>query len=422
MLGQIFPTFGANLGFLGNWIPVLVSTPLFVLGLIIARPVASNIIHFYLILYLSGAMIHTSVLMLISPYTVGIEDFADYFRWVVIAISLLAGYTYAQRERDHLRGFFSALVICFLFVVALWIDFQGNRWSVFQQLYATRTMGFGRFPGNWNYPYNLSVFLALCSIAFIAASTQTPYRWKKLSLMGFLVLSLLIMADTQARVALLAALVAVVVFLVCYGSYGLARNNRLIILRWLFYSVAILLFVTGALYVLLYTEYGLSNFAYLVTVTNLDALTAPRLRQIYSYWDMVSDAPIRLIFGFGPARGSELWLESMLVYVMRFGLVGFFAYFMLLISHCTVGAIRMVFTGSSRLDATIGIAALVFVAFLLTNALSNNILVHYRFLTLGYFMFGIFLFRYRCVVQEIARTRRSRVGGKHWEVVSGMMV
>lgn len=397
LLSQVIPTFGAYLGFAGNWIPYTVGFAVTAIGVSLyffeERTVSDRITRYSFFLYWIVAVVHTIALMLFFSDLSNLEEYADLFRWFTIPIFILAGLAYAKKSDSPLKGGYVLGVTLILFTLLLFADFVASgSWSSIQKIYKTRTMGFGRFPGNWNYPYNMSVALFFY-ILVLGLGWQQVKSWMAsfLSVLGVVICVLLVLIG-QSRGSLVALFGTTVLFV----AYRLFRLNVTKQFR-IHGRVALPIGVIGGGFVFAFAAFDLSFFELVqqfgkryLQFANLEAVleSSGREKEIVQVTQYLSEYPASFIIGFGPMRSVEFWVQNLLLYVLRYGVLGLFLY-VFLVPCLTVASVY--FKSKNRLVRRVTIGYVAWIVFVLLNSVSHDIFSHFRFIPLFYFASGIIL-------------------------------
>lgn len=394
---QIIPTFGAYLGFAGNWIPYTIGFAVTSVGVSLyffeERTVNDRITRYSFCLYWVVAVAHTIALMVFFSDLSNPEEYADLFRWFTIPIFILAGLAYAKKTDSPLKGGYVLGLTLILFTFLLFADFVANgSWSSIQKIYKTRTMGFGRFPGNWNYPYNMSVALFFY-ILVLGLGWQQIKSWTASFLSAFgVVICVLLILIGQSRGSL-AALFGTTVLFIAYRLFRLNVTKRFRIHG----GVALPIGVIGGGVVLAFAAFGLSFFDLVqqfgrryVQFANLAAAleSSGRVKEIAQMTQHLSEHPFSLVIGFGPMRSVDFWVQNLLLYILRYGVMGLVLY-VFLIPCMTV--ISIYFKSKSRLVRRITLGYVAWIVFVLLNSMSHDVFSHFRFIPLLYFVTGIIL-------------------------------
>jgi hypothetical protein len=402
LLSQVIPTFGAYLGFAGNWIPYTTGFAVTAVAVLLyifeQRTVKDRITQYAFFLYWVVAVVHTIALMIFFSDLSNYAEYADLFRWFTIPVFILAGVAYAKKADSPLRGGYVLGLTLIIFTLLLFADFIANgAWSSIQKLYKTRTMGFGRFPGNWNYPYNMSVALFFY-ILVLGLGWQQMKSWTAsfFSALGILICVLLIVIG-QSRGSL-AALFGTSVLFFAYRLFRVNVTKRFRVNG----GVVVPVGVIGGSIILMFAAFGLSFFdlvqqfgrRYLQFANIAAALeSSGRGKEIAQMTQYLSEYPTSLLIGFGPMRSVDFWVQNLLLYILRYGVLGFVLY-VFLIPGMTV--ISVYFGSNSRLVSRITMVYFAWVVFVIMNSVSHDIFSHFRFIPLFYFMTGIVLgLRYR---------------------------
>jgi hypothetical protein len=397
LLSQVVPTFGAYLGFAGNWIPYTIGFAVTAVGVLLylfeQRTVEDRITRYAFFLYWIIAVIHTIALMIFFSDLSNYAEYADLFRWFTIPVFILAGVAYAKKADSPLRGGYVLGLTLIIFTLLLFADFIANgAWSSIQKLYKTRTMGFGRFPGNWNYPYNMSVALFFY-ILVLGLGWQQMRSWTAsfFSALGILICALLIVIG-QSRGSLAAL----------FGTSGLFFTYRLfrvnVTKRFRVNGgVVVPVGVIGGSIILAFAAFGLSFFdlvqqfgkRYLQFANLAAALeSSGRGKEIAQMTQYLSEYPISLLIGFGPFRSNDFWIQNILMYVFRYGVVGTFLY----VLSVPLGTMLYIyFEESSHIAKTVTISYTLWFIFIIVNSVSHDIFSHFRFIPLFYFISGVII-------------------------------
>lgn len=402
LLSQVIPTFGAYLGFAGNWIPYTTGFAVTAVGVLLylfeERTVKDRITQYAFFLYWVIAVVHTIALMIFFSDLSNYSEYADLFRWFTIPVFILAGVAYAKKADSPLRGGYLLGLTLIIFTLLLFVDFIANgTWSSIQKLYKTRTMGFGRFPGNWNYPYNMSVALFFY-ILVLGLGWQKMKSWTAsfFSALGILICGLLIVIG-QSRGSL-AALFGTTVLFFAYRLFRLNVTKRFRVHGRMTVPVGII----GGGIILAFGTFGLSFFdlvqqfgkRYLQFANLAAALeSSGRGREITQMTQYLSEYPTSLLIGFGPMRSAEFWVQNLLLYILRYGVVGFVLY-VFLIPGMTVTSVY--FKSDSRLLRRVTMGYVLWILFIIINGISHDMFSHFRFIPIFYFVTGIIIgSRYR---------------------------
>ena len=395
LLSQVIPTFGAYLGFAGNWIPYTTGFAVTAVGVLLylfeERAVKDRITQYAFFLYWIIAVIHTIALMIFFSDLSNYAEYADLFRWFTIPVFILAGVAYAKKTDSPLRGGYVLGLTLIIFTLLLFADFIANgAWSSIQKLYKTRTMGFGRFPGNWNYPYNMSVALFFY-ILVLGLGWQQIKSWTAsfFSALGILICVLLIVIG-QSRGSL-GALFGMSVLFLAYRLFRLNVTKRFRVHG----RVAVPVGIIGGSIILAFAAFGLSFFdlvqqfgkRYLQFANLAAALdSSARGKEVEHMVQYLSENPISLLIGFGPIRSVDLYVENLLLYVLRYGAAGFVLYIFLIPGITTIS---VYFKGGTKTLKIVTIAYVAWFIFIVLNSVSHDMFSHFRLIPLFYFVTGI---------------------------------
>ena len=397
LLSQVIPTFGAYLGFAGNWIPYTTGFSVTAVGVLLylfeERTIEDRITKYSFFLYWVVAVVHTIALMIFFSDLSNYAEYADLFRWFTVPVFILAGVAYAKKADSPLRGGYVLGLTLIIFTLLLFADFIANgAWSSIQKLYKTRTMGFGRFPGNWNYPYNMSVALFFY-ILVLGLGWQQMKSWTAsfFSALGILICVLLIVIG-QSRGSL-AALFGTSVLFFAYRLFRVNVTKRFRVNGRVVVPVGII----GGSIILAFAAFGLSFFdlvqqfgkRYLQFANLAAALeSSGRGKEIAQMTQYLSEYPASLLIGFGPIRSVEFWVQNLLLYVLRYGVVGLILY-VFWIPGMTVASVY--FHSKSRLVRRMTMGYLAWIIFIILNSVSHDMFSHFRFLPIFYFVTGLIL-------------------------------
>lgn len=397
VVSQVVPTFGAQLGFTGNWLPFFSGLAVIGAGValyIVGNKVPDRIIHLVFFVYGILAVGHTIVLMLVYSELTIIAEYADIIRWLSLPVFVLAGYIYGREAEGPVRGLFKVAVLLVLFTIVLFVDFLAGPWSGLQRIYLHHEIPFGRFPGNWNYPYNFSVAVFFYVLAFSLAAIRARKQTTVVTCVAIIGLCILWIVIGQSRGSLLALGIVSVVG-VLHGSARIVLSGRVgFSLKPL--SVAVVMTVAAVLgYTLIDVPLGelLGTYAArLVRLTGGGIASAlesgarvDELRRMIGYF---ADSPLNLFWGFGPFRRGDFWIQNILLLVFRYGVLGF-ALYVLILPAVTV---RRTMAGNTGVTARrVGLAYLYWLVFVFANSMSHDIFSHYRFMPLFYFVSGVLL-------------------------------
>jgi hypothetical protein len=395
LLSQIIPTFGAYLGFAGNWIPYTIGFAVTAVGVLLylfeEQTLNDRITQYAFFLYWIIAVVHTIALMIFFSDLSNYAEYADLFRWFTIPVFILAGVAYAKKADSPLRGGYLLGLTLIIFTLLLFVDFIANGdWSSIQKLYKTRTMGFGRFPGNWNYPYNMSVALFFY-ILVLGLGWQQMRSWTAsvFSALGILICVLLIVIG-QSRGSL-AALFGTSVLFFAYRLFKVNITKRFRVHG----RMAVPIGIIGGSIILAFTAFGLSFFdliqqfgrRYLQFANFAEALeSSDRGREIAQMTQYLSEYPTSLVIGFGPMRSVEFWVQNLLLYILRYGVVGFALYVFLIPG---MAVINVYSKRNSRMLRRIIMGYVYWIVFIVLNSVSHDMFSHFRFIPLFYFVTGI---------------------------------
>ena len=397
LFSQVIPTFGAYLGFAGNWIPYTIGFAVTAVGVSLylfeKRTVSDQIMRCSFFLYWIVAVGHTVALMLFFSELSNPEEYADLFRWFTIPIFILAGLVYARKNDSPLKGGYILGLTLILFTFLLFADFVANGdWSNIQKIYKTRTMGFGRFPGNWNYPYNMSIALFFY-ILVLGLGWQQAKSWTAsfLSALGVTMCTLLIFVG-QSRGSL-AALFGTVALFILYRTILLNvaeqfrfRSRVILPIGFIVGGSALALSVSSISFYDVVQQFGkrylqFADFASVLGSSERGEEVVQVNKYIYEY-------PASLLIGFGPMRSVDFWVQSLFLYVLRYGIMGLILY-VFLIPSVTIAKAYSEACSLTQRRIVIGYTA--WIAFILLNSISHDMFSHFRFVPLFYFVTGFVL-------------------------------
>lgn len=397
LISQIVPTFGAYLGLPGNWLPFFCSLAVVGSGVglyLLKGGLSDRAVQLTFFLYWVVAVGHTVALMLVYSELATLAEYADIIRWLSVPVFLVGGFIYGRETEGPLRGLFRVVVLLVLFTGVLFIDFLAGPWSGLQRLYVQGQIGLGRFPGNWNYPYDLSValffYITAVSIGVVRARKQ---RWVVPGIVVICVCVLLIVIG-QSRGSLLALGVACGLA-AAHSAVRMGLRGRMTMSP----KPAIALGVIAGGVLLSYSLidvplYELSRryASRLVALTGggvVEAIRSPeRMEELERMVGYFSESPLNLLWGFGPFRKGEFWIQNILLLVFRYGVLGFTMYILVVPAMTIRRGLGRDVRWWTR-TATIGY--LYWLIFIFANSISHDIFTHYRFMPLFYFVTGVLL-------------------------------
>lgn len=392
---QAVPTWGGVLGHVGNWIPFVASGILLVASavmlLVLRGRMAQPVRHVALLYFLVLPTI-AAIGALVSPLGLAdLEDLAaDYFRFFLVGSAFYVGYELCRHDpRRVARVIFAVLLLGVGLNLVLFILFLSEPWNVLAQLYSTRTMGGTKFPGSWNYPYNLSVFLSLVIAFFGAAVASRVGVFRQLGAFVVLSLALVMLVAAQSRAGLIAFLVAVPLTFLAVGLADSFRGRSISGLKNLMVFSGL-----GGGSVLLgwflisHVDYRWADYYSAISEIGGDD---PRLQQAQWFAEELGEYPLGLLIGFGPSREFPVWLENFLVYFQRYGFLGFSVIVFYPLMIAAWAAWKLVSVRGDRVARAVGFAGIFFLMFFSLNFLTSNILFHFRFVGLGFFVLGFYV-------------------------------
>jgi len=392
--GQLLPTFGSELGFAGNWIPFIFSglVLLFLALILLIYGFKSNLFsRFFIITYLIVLPIIALWGTIISPYSVDIEGYADYFRFFVGASAFIVGYAGWQKKWINSSILITTIIFGLLLNVILYIKFLNNPWNELAQLYSTRTMGVGKFPGNWNYPYNFTVFAAFtCIFGFMYSFIKTKKTQRLIALFigitgGYLVIV------AQSRSALIATIITLVFSVLLLAFKSLWENSGGNFIKSVFIAVtSIFLLVFTYYYIFQLKTDRFSYYQTLLSEADDGSLGQTRLSQTDKFFRILGDNPGSIVWGFGPSRDFPVWIENIFIYFQRYGLIGITLMILIPLILTALIAFKMYLKSSQKHIQFVGLGTVLFCCFIAINSLTNNIFFHYRFMVLFYVLLGVF--------------------------------
>lgn len=394
ILSQIAPTFGGYVGLTGNWLP-------FALGLVVVAAGTalclwkegapeSRLTGWILVLYWVAAPVHTIILMFMFSELDVLAEYADLVRWGSIPVFFIGGLAFATKASAPARQVYWMTVALVVFTVLLCVNFFVEPMGTIQKLYVTKLHGFGRFAGNWNYPYDLSVALFFYIIVlWLGARGRSVVGWKIVSAVAIVVCGLMIVIG-QSR----GSLVALFGTAAAAATFHVARTivrGRVRVGGRVGGTVGLVLLggiaglvVSNVAVSELLTQFG----ARLLRLAEPGALleSSARAEELATLVGYVKDSPLGLLTGFGPLRAEQVWVQNLLLFVLRYGVVGLGLY---VLAVPFIVIYKSVVGRPTRGLRRLGLAYSAWVLFILMNGVSHDIFSHYRFIPLFYFVTGL---------------------------------
>jgi hypothetical protein len=102
----------------------------------------------------------------------------------------------------------------------------------------------------------------------------------------------------------------------------------------------------------------------------------------------LSEYPTSLLIGFGPMRSVEFWVQNLLLYILRYGVVGFVLYVFLIPG---MAVFDVYFNSVNIVLKRIVIGYVAWIAFIILNGVSHDMFSHFRFIPIFYFVTGVVL-------------------------------
>jgi len=390
---QAFPTFAFYLGnSYGNFIPLSLGSLLCTIGLAVYISAGRKIrktIFLLLVIYLLASLGYIALTIILSPYEIVFADFSDLAKIFSAVIFFLTGYMYSQKVDDWTGGVSLVLGLVFVISFALWISILVDPLNSLYKLYAPRNIGglsIGRlrFPGIWSYPYDSSfIYLLISGFAILKFAKN---RLGLIATFFCLVMSAVFIIHGQSRISLVALFIATILIICMYmknapNVFGLSSCLANILLA---------LIMVGS-YILVYQYDLLSYVGRVEGFFEGQYSSVGRLNQIQSYYSLVSEEPLRLLFGFGPSRGSSLRMESGFEVVYRYGLLGgpaIFFFFPLVVISCLM---LTKYESFYHLSGKLKLYILSFVL-LIIHHVSSPLITHYRLIPIFMFLSGAVLY------------------------------
>jgi len=395
---QIFPNFAGFINqSVGNFIPLTLGTVLCAFTIAIGIKKLDKRVTLLVLTYffVSSAYIVASIIL--SPYQTGISDFSDIVRTLSVAVFFIAGVHASRFSAKWPLNIYYILLIGCVLSFALWLSSLFGLSDTFISLFISRNIGglnLGRlrFAGLWNYPYDSS-FLYILTI-LLGLSLRQKRIIGRLQIVLVVTTCLTFIAFGQSRSSAISVFAAVSVIVILLVARLIFRPN-VYALKWL---LGISLYAV----VLIALVYQFELYRYVSRIyAELQALnfsSSTRLEQINKYLGSISENPIRLLFGYGPSRQSELRLESMLEVLYRYGALGSMWIFFLFPLYAFFFLFRNVCMSVAKTD-TVYLVFVTTLVMLITHGLSSPIITHYRLIPLLSLFSG-------CVYSSARRTIR----------------
>lgn len=346
MATQIMPTFGNVFGHTGNLIPIaigmLFSIPVFFLIPVNSKIALSKSILF---VFVSLFLLAPSCLLLgnlLQARYINEQVLSDALRPVLLGYFIALGFLWGRFSREppsRLSRMISYVVVFAFCVNVLYLGlFIMDPNSQLLEINRTRVvggeqLGGARFVGNWNYPYNLAIFINAMIIYFVVSYSITRRIIRKVFYVSAIMAAMLMIALGQSRsaIVLLFSSLAIMVlwfsFLMLKSRTNTGRTFATQALRLLIFVFGVSL-VTVSQYTHLadiYLRRLLGFFNEGMEVANIEG----RTRRFDPIITAFENSPEALVFGL--ASGAPGWLnttmESGADYIARYGILGFGFYF-----------------------------------------------------------------------------------------------
>lgn len=396
-LTQTFPTFGKYLFTAGNGIPLGIAIAgygcFLITSLITGIPRKSfmNATLFTLIF-----ITYCVLTLLLSPLDFGIRNLSILIKIVAMYTSFLAGYYYLS-SGGNLKSLYKTVFYILIVHIILFVDHIIDPRSFIQNLYNVKDSVGGyrqfRFPGTWNLPYNEVLFLVpICFYFFY----QTLYSQNGTSrFLSFLMcVFVLFMATfgTQSRAGLIGLSLTCIYILFNYIFYSVTWNKgvNVSIGFLMFFVIGLMSYGIYQMLVILETDQTFYHITKLVEEGGVSS--ANRVEQIQTYYNLyLKDAPIRIFFGFGPARGEDMYIESIVNYLFQYGIIGmifFFGPWVYLWARLVKKGLQC--RKSQEAMAYLLLHSSIFLFMVMQVAM--DAFIHFRFIPIFYFLAGVVLF------------------------------
>lgn len=389
---QVVPTFGTMLGFLGNIIPIFVSSTLMIMAFLV-RPVRLSKRLAFFVLIIGLAPVFS---IIIGSLVIGGGEgriFNDISKPIFLAFFVASGGIVAHATGFTARLPLALIISGFAINILLFLVFLIDVNSIIIELYRTRivggsTLGRARFVGAWNFPYNLSVFIT----AFMGAAIALLWvRRTRIVLFCFGAIAGCIgmVLFGQSRSALAAAILVPLFFLSLKLAHSMALSKRVMravaILVGAFVILGLLLFERAETLftrLLQLSDSGLLQFADL-------GIRSLRVVRALDFFDA---SPISFLFGF--SRDSDIFFEgsfeSGVEYFVVYGLVGgiFFIVVPLVVSW--IKSYRVIFQHKIVDPGVyfVSVFLMLCIFSVLVHSFGNTIFWHFRFMPLFGFLLG----------------------------------
>lgn len=171
IISQIIPTFGGMIGSIGNSIPLVFALGGFGLFYILGKGAPSSV--FYAATLYTLALCTLGVTSaLFSPFLTSLRDASIVIKVLTMHVAFMCGFLY-YRDPGDLKPLVTSILFLFAFHVLLYFDHLAAPNGPIQSLYHFKDFGLrqgyyeNRFPGTWNFPYNVAVFLFCCFLVII---------------------------------------------------------------------------------------------------------------------------------------------------------------------------------------------------------------------------------------------------------------
>ena len=392
----MLPSFVGWIGDECQWIPLLLSAAIGLLGLLIlgargGSRVSSRTLRrviALIALYLMPAVqIGANSILGDTEWSIQLVTFP--LRMFLVLFFALVGFFLSDsygRLKSINRGLEFSVLVMSLLAVEYYLS-DGQTWL--QDLYSHRQMGAGtRFGGPYIWPYNTAVFLVLVLLSNSLPAAAVPKKEaRRMRAFAFLAFALLVAGQSRSAWIAYALLVAswflVRIWKVDFNPQRLSRDY---LTRWtlLFVLLSASVLVWHSDQIVSFVSYGVrQGFGF-------ESLSANRLEQIAHGYRLLSESVLSVLFGVG-VRAP--YVESGFNYVLMFGVGGFMLYFIgplcILLLHprpsrppCT--AIEVAFGYQI-------VALRLWGLFILFMMISTNILTHARFIPIYGILIGYLL-------------------------------
>lgn len=266
------------------------------------------------------------------------RDFYELYKPVLYSLLFIFAYIHFSAS-DQIMVFQRLLLIVFIIVVILGLNHFFRLYDPITELYTKpHNILSGRVSSPFVNPYDYAFFMTFFAYYFFMKSLFDRFLYVPLFFVALIMIIL-----TQSRSVVAGFLVGFFVLMpvaISYFGFTLKTlwiNKKLI---W-FYGIFLILFlllVVAIPYLIGNFQYLTGQFIRLLETGEIGGSANQRLEQFKFVLDRISENPLAMIFGNGPAKNEMEYVESIFTYLLfRYGFFGVVLYFYILVMsiiHC----------------------------------------------------------------------------------------